>query len=65
LPWLGFVPDEVAPAPAAAVGRLPLRLGIAVGELRGTHSADIDGEPAQLDADGYRPLRPAASMVIG
>lgn len=26
----------------------------------GTHSVDIDGELAQLDADGYRPLRPAA-----
>jgi hypothetical protein len=23
----------------------------------GTHSVDIDGELAQLDADGYRPLR--------
>jgi hypothetical protein len=26
----------------------------------GTHSVDIDGELAQLDADGYRPLRPVA-----
>jgi hypothetical protein len=26
----------------------------------GTHSVDIDGELAQLDADGYRPLRLAA-----
>jgi hypothetical protein len=34
LPWLGFVPDEVATAPAAAVARLSERLGIAVGELR-------------------------------
>ncbi|MFI6920008.1 hypothetical protein ACIBIZ_08645 [Nonomuraea spiralis] len=24
----------------------------------GTHSVDIDGELAQLDADGYRPLHP-------
>ena len=23
----------------------------------GTHSVDIDGELAQLDTDGYRPLR--------
>jgi len=23
----------------------------------GTHSVDIDGELAQFDADGYRPLR--------
>src|SRR3954469_22910217 len=26
----------------------------------GTHSVDIDGELAQLDADGYRPPRPGA-----
>jgi hypothetical protein len=35
LPWLGFVPDDVSAAPAAAVGRLSQRLGIAMGELRG------------------------------
>jgi TnpA family transposase len=35
LPWLGFVPDEVALAPDAVVGRLSQRLGIAMGELRG------------------------------
>ena len=35
LPWLGFVPDDVAAAPAAAVARLSERLGIPVGELRG------------------------------
>jgi TnpA family transposase len=29
----------------------------------GTHSVDIDGELAQLDADGYRPLRPTASVL--
>jgi hypothetical protein len=28
----------------------------------GTRSVDIDGELAQLDTDGYRPLRPAASV---
>ena len=26
----------------------------------GTHSVDVDGERAKLDADGYRPLRPTA-----
>ncbi len=114
LPWLGFVPDDVAAAPAAAVARLSERLGIPVGALRGygareqtrtghlrevaghlgwrqvdgprwkdleeflfaramehdspkpthhenvhfygTHSVDVDGELAKLDADGYRPL---------
>jgi hypothetical protein len=29
----------------------------------GTHSVDIDGELAQLDADGYRPLRPLVPVV--
>jgi hypothetical protein len=28
LPWLGFVPDDVASAPPAAVGRLAERLGL-------------------------------------
>ena len=32
---LGFVPDDVAAAPAAAVARLSERLGIAADELRG------------------------------
>ena len=35
LPWLGFVPDDVAAAPAAVVARLSERLGIPVGTLRG------------------------------
>lgn len=34
LPWLGFVPDDVASAPPAAVARLSERLQIPVGELR-------------------------------
>ena len=35
LPWLGFVPDDVAAAPAAVVARLSERLGVPVGALRG------------------------------
>lgn len=31
----------------------------------GTHSVDIDGELAQLDADGYRPLRMAPAADTG
>jgi TnpA family transposase len=32
----------------------------------GTHSVDIDGELAQLDADGYRPLRlPSEAITAG
>jgi len=29
----------------------------------GTHSVDIEGELAKLDADGYRPLRPPAALA--
>jgi len=35
LPWLGFVPDDVAAAPAVVVARLSEKLGIPVGALRG------------------------------
>lgn len=48
LPWLGFVPDEVALAPDAVVGRLSQRLGIAMGELRGY------GEREQTRTDHLR-----------
>ena len=48
LPWLGFVPDEVTAAPAAAVGRLSQRLDIAMGELRGY------GEREQTRTDHLR-----------
>jgi hypothetical protein len=34
LPWLGFVPDEVASVPPAATARLPEQLLVPVGELR-------------------------------
>jgi len=35
LPWLGFVPDDVAAAPAAVVARLSEKLDIPAGALRG------------------------------
>ncbi len=35
LPWLGFVPDDVASAPAPAVVRLSKQLGLAARDLRG------------------------------
>lgn len=35
LPWLGFVPDDVAAAPPVAVARLAERLGVDPGELAG------------------------------
>lgn len=34
LPWLGFVPDDVAAAPSAAVARVAERLGVAPAALR-------------------------------
>jgi TnpA family transposase len=48
LPWLGFVPDDVPAAPAAAVGRLSQRLGVPMGELRGY------GEREQTRTDHLR-----------
>jgi hypothetical protein len=63
LPWLGFVPDDVPSAPAAAVARLSERLGIPVGELRGygareqTRSDHLRGVAAYLgwrQVDGPR-----------
>ena len=44
LPWLGFVPDDAASVPQAAVVRLAIEV-------------DIEGELAQLGPTGYRPLR--------
>jgi hypothetical protein len=35
LPWLGFVPDDVASAPPVAVARLAEQLGLDPGALRG------------------------------
>jgi len=48
LPWLGFVPDNVASAPSAAVARLSERLRIPVGELR------FYGERKQTRTDHLR-----------
>src|SRR5260370_29441389 len=45
LPWLGFVPDDVASAPPAAGARLAERLGLDPRALRG------DGGRAQTRSD--------------
>lgn len=42
LTWLGFVPDDVAAAPWAAVTRLAERLGLAAGELVGYGGSGTD-----------------------
>jgi tRNA(Met) C34 N-acetyltransferase TmcA len=39
LPWLGFVPDEVASAPAAAVARVAEQLGLDPRVLQGVWKA--------------------------
>jgi TnpA family transposase len=59
LAWLGFVPDDVAAVPVAAVARLSQRLGIEVGELRGygvreQTRTDHLGEVARYA--GWRPI---------
>ena len=65
-PWLGFVPDEVA-APAAVVGRLSQRLGIAMGELCGygererarrDHLREVAGYAGWRSMDTVRFRRP-------
>lgn len=59
LPWLGFVPDEVAGAPPSVVERLAGRLGIAAGELAGygrreqTRTGHLREVAAYL---GWRPI---------
>ena len=55
LPWLGFVPDDVPSAPAAAVARLSERLGIPVGELRG-YGAREQTRTAVQDAAYVSPM---------
>jgi len=35
LPWLGFVPDDVAAVPAAAANRVAVQLGIPIADLAG------------------------------
>ncbi len=45
LPWLGFVPDEVAAAPRAAVVRLAERLGIDAARAGDQPRADPAGQP--------------------
>src|SRR5256884_7416952 len=63
LPWLGFVPDDVAAAPAAVVARLSERLGVLVGALRGygareqtrtDHLREIAGYLGWRTVDGPR-----------
>jgi hypothetical protein len=58
LPWLGFVPDELAAAPAAVVGQLSQRLGIAMGELRGHGEREQTRTDHLRDVAAYAGWRP-------
>ncbi|HEY9525177.1 MAG TPA: DUF4158 domain-containing protein [Thermopolyspora sp.] len=50
LPWLGFVPDDVASAPPAAVARVEERLGVAPAALR------LYGKRDQTRSDHLGPI---------
>jgi hypothetical protein len=52
---LGFVPDDVTVALAAAVARLSQRLGIPVGELRATWAALAEARPKPAPRSGVLP----------
>lgn len=61
-PWLGFVPDDVPSAPAAAVGRLSQRLGVPMGELHGYGDREqtrTDHLREVLAYTGWRTMDPA------
>lgn len=51
LSWLGFVPDEVASAPAAAVARLAERLGTVLGGL--DHGVEPAASASGAPLSGY------------
>lgn len=58
LPWLGYVPDDVAAAPAAAMGRLSQRLGVPMGELREYGSRSQTRTDHLREIAGYAGWRP-------
>ena len=50
------------PDPVPGQAAVPEQVIVSMAEsvnFYGTHSVDVDGESAKLDADGYRPLRAA------
>lgn len=64
LPWLGFVPDRVASAPAVAVARLADQLKVAAAELRSYGKrAQTRTEHLRLVAQ-YLGWRPAGAMEL-
>ena len=74
LPWLGFVPDDVASAPPAAVARLAERLGLDPGALRGygrraqtrsDHLAKVAGHLSWKTApDGGREVKELEQFLL-
>jgi hypothetical protein len=74
LPWLGFVPDDVASAPPVAVARLAERLGLDPGALRGygrraqtrsDHMAKVAGYLSWKTApDGSREMKELEQFLL-
>jgi len=64
LPWLGFVPDDVAAAPPAAVARLAERLGVSAGELAGYGGRDQTRTDHLRAVMAYRGWRGADELSL-
>ena len=64
LSWLGFVPDDVAAAPSAAVSRLAERLGVAAGELAGYGVREQTRTDHPRAVLGYRGWRGADELSL-
>jgi Domain of unknown function (DUF4158) len=60
LRWLGFAPEDVPAAPAAAVARLSEKLGIPVGGLRGYGAREQTRSDRRRYGDRWRAAGVAA-----
>ena len=65
LPWLGFVPDDVAAAPAAVVARLSEKLGVPVGALRGYGAREQTRTDHLREVAGYLGWRTVGGPLEG
>ncbi|MFC5958455.1 DUF4158 domain-containing protein [Streptomyces pratens] len=64
LPWLGFVPDDVASAPPAAVDRLAERLEIPVDELRSYGTRKQTRTDHLREVSRYLRWKPAKALEL-
>jgi hypothetical protein len=58
LPWLGFVPDDVAAAPTSAVARLSKQLSLAARDLRGYGAREQTRTEHLREVTAYLDWRP-------